>query len=369
MAAASLAVGGVSFAQPASRRFTTNLVTFMIGVTVKSQAEANTLAVRHGFESVEARGQDFLTMSADDLARLRAQMQWDRLTWGAGFLPNDARADAARYDEAIKDLPAFAAGLQRAGVTRVGTWISPTSDSLTYLQNFKRHVGRIRTIGQILGDHGVRFGLEYIGTPSLRRGRRHPFIHTMAETRELLAEVGASNVGFVLDSWHWWTSGDTAADIRTLKSQEVVAVDLNDAPTGIAVDDQRDNQRELPGATGVIPITDFVAVQRRPQRARRRPGLCEDHSGGEAGRRFDLNGYGAATTRTTRDFTLLLSRLSATVLSASAFAKKKYVPGGVPAGMATRVAPPDEAPAIKAATLRLPSSTASAASSVPLIDR
>ncbi len=60
-AAASLAAGGASFAQPPSRRFTTNLVTFMIGVTVKSQAEANALAARHGFESVEARGQDFLS--------------------------------------------------------------------------------------------------------------------------------------------------------------------------------------------------------------------------------------------------------------------------------------------------------------------
>ena len=237
-----------------------NLVTLMIGVTVKSQAEANALAVRHGFESVEARGQDLLTMSGDDLARLRDQMQRDRLVWGAGFLPNDARADAAKHDEAIKDLPAFAAGLQRAGVTRVGTWISPASDSLTYLQNFKRHVERVRAIGRILGDHGVRFGLEYIGTPTLRRGRRHPFIHTMAETKELLAEVGASNVGFVLDSWHWWTSGDTAADIRTLKNQDVVAVDLNDAPTGVALEEQRDNQRELPASTGVIPIKDFVAA-------------------------------------------------------------------------------------------------------------
>ena len=260
LAAASLTVGGTSFAQPPSRRFTANLVTFMIGVTVKSQAEANALAVRHGFESVEARGQDFLSMSADDLARLRDQMRRDRLVWGAGFLPNDARADAAKHDEAIKDLPAFAAGLQRAGVTRVGTWISPSSDTLTYLQNFKRHVNRVRTIGRILGDHGVRFGLEYIGTPSLRRGRRHPFIHTMAETKELLAEVGASNVGFVLDSWHWWTSGDTAADIRSLKNSDVVAVDLNDAPAGVALEDQKDNQRELPAATGVIPITDFVAA-------------------------------------------------------------------------------------------------------------
>ena len=259
-AAASVAAGGVSFAQPPSRRFTLNLVTFMIGVTVKSQAEANLLAVRHGFESVEARGQDFLTMSADDLARLRDQMKRDGLVWGAGFLPNDARPDATKYDEAIKALPAFAAGLQRAGVSRVGTWISPASDNLTYRQNFTRHVDRVRTIGRILGDHGVRFGLEYIGTPSLRRGRRHPFIHTMAETKELLAEVGASNVGFVLDTWHWWTSGDTAADVRTLKSQDVVAVDLNDAPTGVALEDQKDNQRELPATTGVIPIKDFLAA-------------------------------------------------------------------------------------------------------------
>ena len=260
IAAASVAVSGVSFAQPPSRRFTLNLVTFMIGVTVKSQAEANALAVRHGFESVEARGQDFLTMSADDLARLRDQMKRDGLVWGAGFLPNDARPDAAKYDEAIKELPAFASGLQRAGVSRVGTWISPASENLTYRQNFTRHVDRVRTIGRILGDHGVRFGLEYIGTPSLRRGRRHPFIHTMAETKELLAEVGASNVGFVLDTWHWWTSGDTAADVRTLKSQDVVAVDLNDAPTGVALEDQKDNQRELPATTGVIPIKDFLAA-------------------------------------------------------------------------------------------------------------
>ena len=82
----------------------------------------------------------------------------------------------------------------------------------------------------------------------------------MAETKELLAEVGASNVGFVLDSWHWWTSGDTAADIRTLKGQDVIAVDLNDAPSGVALEDQKDNQRELPLTTGVIPIKEFIAA-------------------------------------------------------------------------------------------------------------
>jgi sugar phosphate isomerase/epimerase len=80
----------------------------------------------------------------------------------------------------------------------------------------------------------------------------------MAEARELFADVGASNLGFVLDSWHWWTAKETADDLGTVRSHEVVAVDLNDAPAGIQIDDQKDNQRELPGATGVIPIRAFV---------------------------------------------------------------------------------------------------------------
>jgi sugar phosphate isomerase/epimerase len=245
-------------AQAPSRRFTINLVTGMIGVTAKTQLEVNALAKRHGFESVEARGVELAAMSAEDLARLKDAMQADGLTWGAGFLPNDARADAPTFAEAVKALPGFAAGLQRAGVTRVGTWISPGSDTLTYLQNYKRHVERIGLIAGILGDHGIRFGLEYIGTPGLRRARRYAFIHSMAEARELFADVGAPNLGFVLDSWHWWTAKETAEDLRTVRNHDVVAVDLNDAPAGIPIDDQKDNQRELPGATGVIPIRVFV---------------------------------------------------------------------------------------------------------------
>jgi sugar phosphate isomerase/epimerase len=257
MAATTAFLGPVR-ALAGSRQFTLNLVTGMIGVTAKTQAEVNALAAKHGFESVEARGVELAAMTPDDLARLKEGMQRDGMVWGAGFLPNDARADAPTFPDAIKSLPAFAAGLQRAGVTRVGTWISPGSDELTYLQNYKRHVERIGLIAGILDDHGIRFGLEYIGTPGLRRARRFAFIHSMTEARELFADVGAQNLGFVLDSWHWWTARETGEDLRRVRNRDVVAVDLNDAPAGIALDDQKDNQRELPAATGVIPIRDFV---------------------------------------------------------------------------------------------------------------
>jgi len=42
--------------------------------------------------------------------------------------------------------------------------------------------------------------------------------------------------------------------LLALKNQEVVSVDLNDAPAGITQEQQQDNQRELPAATGVIEL-------------------------------------------------------------------------------------------------------------------
>jgi sugar phosphate isomerase/epimerase len=245
--------------QTPARKLTLNLVCGMIGVNARSQAEVNALAHKHGFESVEARADDLMRMSAADVAALREDMQSKRLVWGAGFLPNAARADADTFDEAVKTLPAVAAGLQRSGVTRIGTWVSPASDTHTYLQNFKRHVARVSEIARILDGHGIHLGLEYIGTPTLRRRRRYTFIHSMAEMKELIAEIPSKNVGFILDSWHWHMAGESAKELLSVTNRDVVAVDLNDAPAGIPIDEQIDGQRELPCATGVIDVATFLS--------------------------------------------------------------------------------------------------------------
>ena len=39
-----------------------------------------------------------------------------------------------------------------------------------------------------------------------------------------------------------------------------MACDLNDAPAGIPIDEQIDNRRELPAATGVIDLKSFLGV-------------------------------------------------------------------------------------------------------------
>jgi sugar phosphate isomerase/epimerase len=242
-----------------SRRMTISLAPGSIGVQA-NQTEAIDLAHRHGFESVEPYGGHLAGLSNAELDSMLGSLKEKDLIWGAAGLPVDFRGAEDRYRSGLKELPAIAAGLQRAGVDRVGTWLTPAHDELTYLQNFRRHTDRLREIASILKNHGARLGLEYVGPATSRLRRRYGFVHTLAEVRELIAAIGTGNVGVVLDSWHWYTARDTEAELRALTARDVVSVDLNDAPAGIPIEQQVDNRRELPSATGVIDLKVFLGA-------------------------------------------------------------------------------------------------------------
>ena len=258
LAAAALPATRAAAAARSHRQFTLALTPGSIGVAVKSQSELNDLAHRHRFESVEPRAEELAGLTPAQVAETAADLKAKNLVWAAAGLVVDFRKDDALFRDGLVRLPRIAAGLRRAGATRIGTWLAPSHDTLTYNQNFKQHAARLREVARILADHGLRLGLEYVGTQLLLVGKRYPFVHTLAEARELIAAIGAPNVGLVLDTWHWWTAGDTAADLLALKNEDIVSVDLNDAPRGIAKEQQRDNARELPAATGVIDAAAFV---------------------------------------------------------------------------------------------------------------
>jgi len=263
LAAAAWSVAGVraaAVAPTANRKFLIALTPGAIGVTVSSQRELNELAHRHGFEAVEPRPEELAAMTPAQIADLAGDLAAKKLRWAAAALPVDFRKDEAAFRAGLAALPVLAAGLQRAGVQRVGTWLMPCSDELTYRANFKQHAARLAEVARVLGDHGQKLGLEYVGTRLSLVGRKYPFVHTLAETRELIAEMGAGNVGVVLDTWHWWQAGDTAADVLTLKNEDVVSVDVNDAPAGIPKGQQKDGERELPVATGVIDVAAFFGA-------------------------------------------------------------------------------------------------------------
>lgn len=182
------------------------------------------------------------------------------LRWGAAGLPVSLAGDAASFGTQFAALPAVVEDLQQAGITRVGTWLNPSSDTTTYRRNFGRHAERIALVAELLAPAGVRLGLEYVGPKTSWEVGQHPFVHSLAETRELIAASGATNVGIFLDTYHWYAAGETAEDLRSLSNADAVACDLNDAPAGIDRREQQDLERELPCSTGVIDVKGFVGA-------------------------------------------------------------------------------------------------------------
>ena len=245
-------------AQTLQRKFYSNLAIGLLGPFHQSVPETIDLAVKYGFEGVDPNAEYFASLSDDDLKRLLDKMEANNLRFGAAGLPVEFRKDEASFSDSLKKLPATADALKRAGVMRVSTWFAPASNQLTYLQNFRQHAYRMRECALILADRGQRLGFEYVAPRTSRARGKQPFIHCMAEMKELLAAIGTDNVGFRLDSWHWFNAEETKQDILSLRNSDVVTVDLNDAPTGLTLDQYNDGQRELPAATGVIPVREFL---------------------------------------------------------------------------------------------------------------
>ncbi len=229
-----------------------------IGVKA-DQRQAIDYAAQYGFDCVDADGKYLGSLSDADLGRLLDDMHSKKVGWAIAGLPVEFRGDDAAFATGMTSLAAYARGLRRAHVDKVTTWILPMSKDLTYMQNLRVHSRRLREIASVLDGEGLRFGLEYVAPRTLLNAQRYTFVHTMAEMKDLIAEIARPNVGIVLDSWHWYTAGDNRADLLSLKASDVISVDLNDAPTGVAVEQQIDSKRELPAATGVIDVKTFLS--------------------------------------------------------------------------------------------------------------
>ena len=243
----------------AGRKFSMCLAGGPIGVPGDPR-KAIGWATQYGFESIEPQAGFLAKLSDGELQEYLGQMREKKLAWGAAGLPVQFRGEDGPFEQSMKSFPDTARALQRAGVTRMATWLSPGHNSLTYIANFRMHAKRLRESAKVLGDHGIRLGLEYVGPKTSWTRSRFPFIHTMAEMKDLIAEIGTGNVGFLIDSWHWYTARETEADLLTLKNADVLLCHLNDAPTGLAPDEQMDNRRELPSATGVIDTKTFLGA-------------------------------------------------------------------------------------------------------------
>lgn len=229
-----------------------------------SLAESIDLAREHGFGGVA-----FSIEEAADLAdrhgieAVRDLFGRQSVRPAVWSLSNFWREDDGRFKDGLAALPRLAQVARELACFRVTTWMPSWSDERLFAENFEWHTARFRAVAEILKVHGQSLGIEYLGPKTLIEGKRYPFIHTQEGLFDLIHAIGTGNVGILLDSWHWYTSHGTLADLERLSTSDVVLVHVNDAPSGIAIDDQIDNVRCLPMETEVIDLPGFLRALTR----------------------------------------------------------------------------------------------------------
>lgn len=210
------------------------------------------------FQGLEFRAPDVAELIDRQGASAVKKLFTDAALRSAAFgLPVEWRKDEARWRTDLEQLPRLAKSAAAIGVDRTFTWVMPCSNERAMDENRAFHIARFKPVAAILAEHRIHLGLEFIGAKTLRDSQKFPFIYKMFDMLKLAEEIGP-NVGLLVDAWHWYTSHGTLDELRRLRPEQVVYVHVNDAPAGIDVDQQIDNVRDLPAATGVIDIAGFL---------------------------------------------------------------------------------------------------------------
>lgn len=178
-----------------------------------SAGETIAQAAAAGFGGVDLLVRD-LVDSGDDPAELRDRMDDCGLRGGAFPLPVRWRGDAGEFARDIERLPRYAETAAALGLRRTGTWVMPETPGTGVgddrVATRAIHVGRLGADARVLGDYGIRLGLEVIGVASSRPGRGRPFVHRMSDLDPLLSEIAwdAPGLGVVVDSFHLYAAGE-----------------------------------------------------------------------------------------------------------------------------------------------------------------
>ena len=229
-----------------------------VGISA-SLREGLALAERHGFGGYDAQlaplHDEVTAHGAPAVRDLFLQHGLRIGAWNLPFMPYEVTE--AEWRDWLAKLPPLLASARALGAERAGMWILSGSDERPYDENFAFHVARFKPVAQLLADHGIRLGLEFIGPETFLRKFKHPFVRSVASIRELARAIGP-NCGLLIDAWHWHCAGGTRDDLRGLTRELLVHVHVDDAPAGVPRAELSDDRRKLPCTTGVIDIDGFM---------------------------------------------------------------------------------------------------------------
>jgi sugar phosphate isomerase/epimerase len=211
------------------------------------------LAHRVGYGGVDPNTDKAMSEGVDSTRALFKEL---KLKPSAVDFPVEFRKDDATFQAGLKKLAPVAQFARSIGCPRMITWIMSSWDKPKQEQR-KILKDRFTAAAEILARSQVRLGLEFLGPLHIRKMAKYEFIWRMDEMTEFARECG-TNVGLLLDVWHWHHAGATPKNIVDAGKDRIVHVHLSDAPK-LPPEQIRDDERLIPGE-GVIDWKGFFGA-------------------------------------------------------------------------------------------------------------
>lgn len=214
------------------------------------------LAAKAGYLGVDVNLASAMQAGAEATTGLLARL---RLKPAVVGLPVEFRKDEATFREGMTKLDEAVQFSIAIGCPRISTYIIPSSE-LPKAEQRKIYLDRFQAVSAVLAKRGARLGLENVSPVHLRKRFPHEFIYRTDEMLAFAKECG-SNVGLLLDSWHWHHAQGTVQDIIDAGKQRIIHVQAADAPK-LPPEEIKDNERLMPGE-GIIDWNAFFGALKK----------------------------------------------------------------------------------------------------------
>ncbi len=235
-----------------------NLNAESLGISAR-QNELIELALTYKFRGLDIDTESFLrqveSRGKEHAVRF---LQSAHIRVGGFDLPVRWTAEDATYKQdvqALKDVAEIMASLGAASSIAI---VLPYCEQRPYHEDFEFHRERLSQIGDELQPFDIKLGIGFRAPASSREGHETQFITTTEALVALIKMIASDNVGICLDLWHWHVGGGSLESIKELSAEQIVSVRLADLPADVAVEEITEEQRLLPGSTGVVPAVETL---------------------------------------------------------------------------------------------------------------
>ncbi len=225
------------------------------------QSEIIELALTYGFQGID--------VDMDDIVKRCARTSFDsasrfllssKLKIASFDAPIDLDADDESYAKALAQLNGVAEIAGSVGATTAAIATPAATDRLPYPEYFDVIRKRISEVATILAKEEVRLALVFTPQVSAGEEKQFKFIGDAEGFCALVRATAGSNIGIIFDSWTWHLGGGTLEMLQGLGLERVFSVRLADCREGVAVASATSEDCILPGSTGVIDSTAFLAA-------------------------------------------------------------------------------------------------------------